>query len=102
MSLNHRWTAAPQFALQCAHYNRMVMADVVNAVSREEVENPPAVIGKEFQSHAALVADVHLQQVEKPHPFRVHPSGIALRRACRLPELEGCTHRCSLLLATEA
>src|SRR5207302_5562157 len=88
MRLNHCRTAALQFALQRADYIRMVMADVVNAVSGEEVENPPAVIGKEFHSHAALIADVHLQQVEKAHPFRVHSPGIAVRHATLLLDLE--------------
>ena len=42
-------------------YDRgMVMAYVVNAISRKKIEDTPAVAGIEFGSDAAIVAGVHL------------------------------------------
>ena len=86
--LNHRRTTALQFALQCPHHRRMIVTDIVNAVTGEKIENAPSVVGEQFHSQAPLVANIHLQQIEKPHPFRVYPLGIALRRVCGLFDLD--------------
>jgi hypothetical protein len=56
----------------------MIVADVVNTVSGEEIENPPSVVGEQLHAHAALIADVHLQQVEQAYPLAVHSAGVAL------------------------
>src|ERR1700722_6768105 len=97
--LNHRWTIPLQFTLQGGHDFGMIVANIVNAVPGEEVENSPPLIGEEFNSQATFIADIHLQQAEQPHPFGVHSLGIALRRICRLLDLQGCTH-CALELET--
>jgi hypothetical protein len=57
------------------------VTDIVNAVAGKEVENAPSILYEEFRSQAALIADVHLQQIKQPHPFRIHILGVALRRA---------------------
>src|SRR5450631_3835585 len=92
VGLNHRRTAALQFTLQSAHDLRMVMANIVDTVSGEKVEDPLSVVGEKLCSQAPFIADVHLQQVEKPHPFRVYTPGVTLRLAFRLFDLEGCMH----------
>ena len=81
MSLNHCRTAS----LHSADTNdvRLVMANVVDAVTGEKIEDPPSVFNEQFNAHAPLITHVHLQQVEKPHPFRVHALCVALRCAFR-------------------
>src|ERR1039458_691509 len=93
--LNHCRTTPLQFALQRTHDIRMIVADIVNTVSGEEIENALSVRGEEFHSHAPLVANIHLQQVEEPHPFPVHSLGIPFRRVCGVLDLEGCVHYAS-------
>ena len=61
VGLNHRRTAALQFILQSAHDFQMVMANIVDTVSREKVEDPLSIVGEQFCSHAPFIADVHLQ-----------------------------------------
>src|ERR1035437_2035077 len=46
--LNHRRTAPLQFTLQGADDIRMVMADIVNTVSGEEIENALSVVGEQL------------------------------------------------------
>ena len=90
--LNHRRATAFQFALQCLHHRRMIVTDIVNAVSRKKIEDAPSILGEQFHSQAALITDIHLQQIKKPHPFRVYPLGIALRGLCSLFDLESSSH----------
>ena len=92
MRLYHCRTAPFQFVPQGAHDMRMVVANIVHTITGEEIEDAISFVGEQFRSHATLVADVHLQQIEKPHPFRIHTLGIALGGAFRQFELEGRVH----------
>src|SRR5438552_2888379 len=92
MRLNHSWTTTLEFALQSPHNIGMIVADVVNTVPREKVEDALSVLGEEFHSLAPHIADIHLQQVEEPHPLPVHALGIALRRMFSPLDLECCSH----------
>jgi hypothetical protein len=47
----------------------MIVAHIVNTVSREEVEDAPSVRSEQFRANAALIADIHLQQVEQTNPL---------------------------------
>ncbi len=48
--LDHRRTAALQFSLQRAHHVRMVVANVVNAISGKKIENASSVRRKQLRS----------------------------------------------------
>jgi hypothetical protein len=71
MTLNHRWTAARQFSLQCFHYIRMIVSHIVYAIARQEIHDPAAVRRKQLGSNAPLVSYVHLEQPEEPNPLRI-------------------------------
>lgn len=83
MSLNHCRTAPLQFILQRTNDLGMVVANVVDAVTGEKIEDPPSVVGEQFNACAPFITHVHLQQVEKSHPLRIHALGVALRCAFR-------------------
>jgi hypothetical protein len=68
----------------------MVMPDVVDAVSGEEVENATAIRGVQFSTHAARVSHIHLKQIKKPHPLRIDVisvTGGGFHRCCRHRDL---------------
>jgi hypothetical protein len=44
----------------------------MDAVSGEEIENAAAIAGEKLGSETALVASIHLQDFEQPHPVRVY------------------------------
>src|SRR5579864_7464699 len=90
--LNHGWTTTLEFALQSPHNIWMIVADIMNTITGQKVKNTPSVVGEEFRSHAPFIADIHLQQVEQPHPFPVHSLGIALRPMFSPLDLECCSH----------
>ena len=50
----------------------MVVSDVVDAIPGEVVENAAAVGSKELTADAALVVDIHLQQIEQVNPLRIY------------------------------
>ena len=92
VALQHGWAGEVELVLEGGDDVRVIVAGVMHAVSGEEVENALSVVGEKLHSHAPLVADIHLQQVEESHPFPVHSLGIALRRVCGWLDLEGCVH----------
>ena len=49
----------------------MIVPDVVNAISRIEIEDTSAVGGVEFGSLATPVFDVHLHDFEQSRPLRI-------------------------------
>src|SRR5262252_6053544 len=72
MRLDHRRTTPRQLLLECPHHVGMIVANVVNAVSRKEVHDSASICREKLGSHTAFVTDIHLQQVEKPHPLRIY------------------------------
>jgi hypothetical protein len=60
MSLNHCRAASLQFILQRANDLGMVVANVVDAVTGEKVEDPPSVVGEQFSANAPFITHVHL------------------------------------------
>ena len=68
-------------SLKGAHDIGMVVTAIVNRVAGKEVENAPSILYEECRSQAALIADVHSQQIKRPHQFRIYILGVALRRA---------------------
>src|SRR5581483_11728987 len=52
MTLEHRRTAAIKFGFERRDDRRMVMADVVNAISREKIQNAVALSGLQFRALA--------------------------------------------------
>ena len=55
------------------------MTRVVDAVSRQEIENPMAVRGEQLRSHAPFITKIHFQQIEKPNPLRIHVLRVSIR-----------------------
>jgi hypothetical protein len=50
----------------------MIVSRIVNAISGKEIENSAAVTSNQLDALAALVPDIHLQQVKQVHPLRVY------------------------------
>jgi len=63
VALQHRRTATVHFIFQSLDNVRVVVSNVMNAVSGEIIENTPAVRGEELSSKAAVILHVHLQNV---------------------------------------
>ncbi len=76
----------------------MVVPDVVHAVTRQKIENAPAICGEQFAAQAALVADIHFQQIQQPDPQRIDMFGI--KRAYR--RINGTCHHLGPLHRTHA
>ena len=47
----------------------VIMAGVVDAIAREEVEDDAAVRGKKLLSFAAVIGDIHIENVEQLNPL---------------------------------
>ena len=47
------------------------MAGVMNAVSRQEIENLPSVGTVQRRTRAAVVGHIHPEDVEQPHPLGI-------------------------------
>jgi hypothetical protein len=50
----------------------MIVSRVENAIPGKEIENAPAIVGKQFDALAALVSNIHLKQVEEVYPLGIH------------------------------
>src|ERR1700687_142823 len=61
----------------------MVVAYVVNAVARQKIKDASSICSEQFGSQATLIPHVHLQQIEQPHPLRVHMSCVSFRPGAR-------------------
>jgi hypothetical protein len=61
-----------EFVFERGDHTGMIMADIVDAIAGNEIQNPPPVGRMEFGADAARILDVHLQYIEQPHPLRVH------------------------------
>jgi hypothetical protein len=77
--LDHRRSAALQFAFERTHHVRVVVPQGVNAISREKINDASAVRGEQLRSETALVAHIHLEQVQKSYSLRIDPLGVSLR-----------------------
>src|SRR5579884_2396097 len=84
MALQHRRPVAIELALQRLDQPRVVVTQIVDAITREEIENDPAVARLEFCAAAPCVSDVHLQHVEQPAPLRIDITVIAGAAVLRL------------------
>src|ERR1700687_4515631 len=74
MALQHRRTVAVELVLERGNHSGMIVADVVNAVAGNEIQDAPPAGGVELSANAARVIDVHPQNIEQPHPLRIHVS----------------------------
>ena len=74
------------------HHIGMIVPNIVDAISRKEVDDPAPLCGKQLRSHAPLVADIHLQQLEKPHPLRVYVLLVFAQSADWLSSFNCCSH----------
>jgi hypothetical protein len=74
VALKHRGAVAVELVFERRDHSGMVVADVVDAVSGNEIQDASPVDGVEFCANAAHVLDVHLQDIEQPCPLRVHVS----------------------------
>ena len=54
----------------------MIVADIVNAVAGKKIQDPPAFGCEKLYAGATLVGLVHLEEVEKSDPLRIHVLGI--------------------------
>jgi hypothetical protein len=63
MRLDHRRPAPLQLGLQRSHHIGMVVTDIVNAVSRQKIQDAAPVRGEEFGPDTPLVPHIHLQQI---------------------------------------
>ena len=76
MALQHGRTLPVQLRLERRQNIRVIVSDIVNAISGQEVQNSPAIAGKKLRSGASFVADIHLQNIEQPDPLRIDVAGI--------------------------
>jgi len=74
VALKHRGAVAVELVFERRDHSGMVVANVVDAVSGNEIQDASPVDGVEFCANAAHVFDVHLQDIEQPRPLRVHVS----------------------------
>ena len=49
----------------------MIVAQIVDAMAGDKIEDTPAVFGEELSSLAASIARVHFENFEQTHPLRV-------------------------------
>jgi hypothetical protein len=42
----------------------MIMASIVNAITRQKIQNATAVLGEELAVEATFVLDIHAQQIQ--------------------------------------
>ena len=52
------------------------MADVVNAITGEKIENAAAVGREKLGAFTALVLHIHFEEVEQAHPLRIYVCSI--------------------------
>jgi hypothetical protein len=48
------------------------VARIVDAVARQEIENPAPIVGKQIRSHAARILNIELQNIQQAYPLRIH------------------------------
>jgi hypothetical protein len=48
------------------------MADIVDAIAGNKIQDPPPIGRMEFGAHAARILEVHLQHIEQSHSLRIH------------------------------
>src|ERR1700674_3044921 len=71
VALQHGRTATVHFVFQGLYYIGMVVADVMDAVAGEVIENTPSVSGEKLRAKAPLILHVHLQEIEQCGPPRI-------------------------------
>ena len=71
MALQHGGPAAVEFCVERIDDLLIVVAEVVNAVSGEEVEDGAAVGGAKNFSAALDVVGIHFEQLEQTHPLGI-------------------------------
>jgi hypothetical protein len=71
VALQHGGPGGLQLANELADDVWMVVAGVVDAVAREEVEDDASVFGMQFGTVTGAVFDVHPEKAEESNPFRI-------------------------------
>jgi len=72
MALQHRRPSALQLLFERCNDARMIVTRIMHAISRKKIEDRPSVIDMQFDALTAIVLDIHLQQIEKLCPLRIH------------------------------
>src|SRR6516225_9298193 len=71
VALQHCRTALVQFVFQRFYDGWVVVASVVDTITREKIENAPAVASKQLRADTTLILHVHIQNIQQMHPLRV-------------------------------
>jgi hypothetical protein len=69
MGLNHRRATACKLSLQRIDDIWVVVPNILNAIARQEIQDPATVCSEQLRSYAPFVPDVHLEQAEQTHPL---------------------------------
>ena len=72
VTLQHRRPPAIQFLLQGLNNPWMIMSRVVDTVTRQKIQIALPTFTEQFGSETALVANIHVEQVQQAHPLRIH------------------------------
>ena len=57
------------------------MPGIVHAIAGKKIENAASILSEKFAPQALPVANVHVEKVEQPNPFRIDVFGVDF--ACR-------------------
>src|SRR6185312_13767922 len=74
--LDHGRSTTLQFVPYRCDYSRMIVSDVVYAVTGEKIQDTTALRSEEFASKTTFVANIHLKQVQQSDPLRIYIFGI--------------------------
>lgn len=72
VALQHGRAATVEFVVKRLDDGGVIVADIVDAVAGEEVEDHVAGFGVEFGPLAANVPNIHLEQIQEPLPLGVY------------------------------
>jgi hypothetical protein len=56
----------------------MIVSRIVNAIPGKEIENAAAAVSKQLDALAALVSDIHPQQVKQIHPLGIYVPAVKI------------------------
>ena len=71
VALQHGGAIAVELGVKGVDDLRVVMAEIVDAVSGEEVEDVAALSGEEGFAAALDIVGIHFEEVEQPHPLGI-------------------------------
>ena len=69
--LQHGGSALVEFVFQRGDDARVIMPGIVDAIAGVEIEDDAAVRGKKLGAFAAVIGDIHIENVEQLHPLGI-------------------------------